>query len=133
MIHGVAAKARIVGAAFVEYVPEKDPSGSGTQAIARLASNFIAAVGGPGGRAAVRRGGRPCSAGPGEVAGESVVVDGVLVVLDRKKFGNGERRVDEYGTWRSSISRSTESCGAATWRASKSRMSHHMGMQSTEP
>ena len=46
VIHGVAAKARIVGAAFVEYVPEKDPTGIGAQAIARLASNVIAAVGG---------------------------------------------------------------------------------------
>ncbi len=46
VIHGVAAKATIVGAAFVEYVPEKDPSGTGAQAIARLASNVIAAVGG---------------------------------------------------------------------------------------
>jgi len=45
VIHGVAAKARIVGAAFVEYVPELDPTGSGAQAIARLASNVIAAVG----------------------------------------------------------------------------------------
>ncbi len=46
VIHGVAAKARIIGAAFVEYVPEQDPSGTGAQAIARLASNVIAAVGG---------------------------------------------------------------------------------------
>ncbi|MHA1152751.1 MAG: arginase family protein [Alphaproteobacteria bacterium] len=46
VIHGVAAKAKIVGAAFVEYVPEKDPTGTGAQAIARLASNVIAAVGG---------------------------------------------------------------------------------------
>ena len=46
VIHGVAAKATIVGAAFVEYVPERDPSGTGAQAIARLASNVIAAVGG---------------------------------------------------------------------------------------
>jgi agmatinase len=46
VIHGTAAKARIAGAAFVEYVPEKDPSGIGAQAIARLASNVIAAVGG---------------------------------------------------------------------------------------
>jgi agmatinase len=46
VIHGVAAKARIVGAAFVEYVPEQDPTGTGAQAIARLASNVIAAVGG---------------------------------------------------------------------------------------
>ncbi len=45
VIHGVAAKAKIVGAAFVEYVPEKDPSGIGAKAIARLASNVIAAVG----------------------------------------------------------------------------------------
>ena len=46
VIHGVAAKARIVGATFVEYVPEKDPTGTGAQAIARLASNVIAAIGG---------------------------------------------------------------------------------------
>ena len=45
VIHGVAARAKIVGANFVEYVPEKDPSGYGAQAIARLASNVIAAVG----------------------------------------------------------------------------------------
>jgi len=45
VIHGVAARATIVGAAFVEYVPERDPQGSGAQAIARLASNVIAAVG----------------------------------------------------------------------------------------
>lgn len=49
VIHGVAAKARIVGAAFVEYVPEKDSTGTGAQAIARLASNVIAAVGGQAG------------------------------------------------------------------------------------
>ncbi len=47
VIDGVAAKARIIGAAFVEYVPEQDPTGRGAQAIARLASNVIAAVGGP--------------------------------------------------------------------------------------
>ncbi len=46
VIHGTAAKARIIGAAFVEYVPEQDPTGAGAQAIARLASNVIAAVGG---------------------------------------------------------------------------------------
>jgi len=45
VIHGVAAKAKIIGAAFVEYVPEKDPTGTGAKAIARLASNVIAAVG----------------------------------------------------------------------------------------
>ena len=48
VIQGVAAKAKIVGAAFVEYVPERDPTGIGAQAIARLASNVIAAVGGRG-------------------------------------------------------------------------------------
>ncbi len=46
LIQGVAAKARIVGANFVEYVPEQDPSGHGAQAIARLACNVIAAVAG---------------------------------------------------------------------------------------
>ena len=44
LIHGVAAKARIVGAHFVEYVPEKDPERRGAQAIARLASNVAAAI-----------------------------------------------------------------------------------------
>jgi len=46
LIQGVAAKARIVGANFVEYVPERDPTTSGAQAIARLACNVIAAVAG---------------------------------------------------------------------------------------
>ena len=45
VVHGVAARAWIAGAAFVEYVPEKDPSGVGAQAIARIASNVIAAIG----------------------------------------------------------------------------------------
>lgn len=45
VIHGVAERARIVGAAFVEFVPERDPAGHGAQAIARLASNVVAAVG----------------------------------------------------------------------------------------
>ncbi|MCZ6754544.1 MAG: arginase family protein, partial [Gemmatimonadetes bacterium] len=45
VIHGVAAKAKIIGAAFVEYVPDKDPTGTGAKAIARLASNVIAVVG----------------------------------------------------------------------------------------
>ncbi len=49
VIHGTAAKARIIGAAFVEYVPERDPTATGAQAIARLASNVIAAVGGQAG------------------------------------------------------------------------------------
>jgi agmatinase len=44
LIHGVAARATIVGADFVEYVPEQDPTGCGAQAIARLASNVIAAT-----------------------------------------------------------------------------------------
>lgn len=44
IIVGIAAKAHIVGATFVEYVPEKDPTGTGAQAIARLASNVIAST-----------------------------------------------------------------------------------------
>ncbi len=64
VIHGVAAKPRFVVAAFVEYVPEKDPSSSGAQAIARLASNVIAAVGGQAGVQAGCRGGRPYSGRP---------------------------------------------------------------------
>ncbi len=44
IIYGLAAKARIVGADFVEYVPEKDPTGTGAQAIARLACNVIASA-----------------------------------------------------------------------------------------
>lgn len=44
VIHGVAARARIVGADFVEFVPERDPHGSGAQAIARLATNVITAI-----------------------------------------------------------------------------------------
>ena len=49
LIHGVAAEARIAGAAFVEYVPEKDPTGTVTKAIARPVGNVIAAVGGQAG------------------------------------------------------------------------------------
>ena len=45
VVHGVAARAWIAGAAFVEYVPERDPTGIGAQAIARIASNVIAAIG----------------------------------------------------------------------------------------
>ncbi len=45
VIQGVAAKARIAGAVFVEYVPEADPSGIGAKAIARLATNVIARIG----------------------------------------------------------------------------------------
>ncbi|MEQ8818538.1 MAG: arginase family protein [Thalassobaculum sp.] len=44
VILGVAARARIVGVDFVEYVPAKDPSGIGAKAIARLASVAVAAV-----------------------------------------------------------------------------------------
>jgi agmatinase len=44
VIHGVATRGRIVGVDFVEFVPERDPTGSGAQAIARLASNAITAV-----------------------------------------------------------------------------------------
>ena len=44
VIHGAAARGRIVGVDFVEYVPERDPAGSGAQAIARLASNAITAI-----------------------------------------------------------------------------------------
>ena len=42
LIQGLAAKARIVGCTFVEYVPEKDPTGTGAQALARLACSVIA-------------------------------------------------------------------------------------------
>lgn len=45
VIQGVADKARIAGATFVEYVPQQDPTAIGAKAIARLASNVIAAVG----------------------------------------------------------------------------------------
>jgi len=45
LIHGAAARAPLVGASFVEYVPDRDPSGNGARAIARLASNVIAAIG----------------------------------------------------------------------------------------
>ncbi len=44
LIHGVAGKARIAGACFVEYVPERDPTGYGAQALARLAANVIGAA-----------------------------------------------------------------------------------------
>lgn len=42
IIHGVAARGRIVGTTAVEYVPERDSTGSGAQAVARLLSNVIA-------------------------------------------------------------------------------------------
>lgn len=44
VILGVAARARIVGVDIVEYVPAKDPAGSGAKAIARLASVAVAAI-----------------------------------------------------------------------------------------
>lgn len=44
VIHGTAARGRIVAVDFVEYVPARDPHGLGAQAIARLASNVIAAI-----------------------------------------------------------------------------------------
>jgi len=45
LIFGIAERGRIVGANFVEYVPDKDPTGTGAQAIARLICNVIAAIG----------------------------------------------------------------------------------------
>jgi agmatinase len=45
LIRGVAARATIVGAAFVEFVPEKDVNGYGARVIARLASVIIATIG----------------------------------------------------------------------------------------
>lgn len=44
IIQGIAEKTRIVGADFVEYVPERDPTGTGAQAIARLASTVISSI-----------------------------------------------------------------------------------------
>ncbi|GHD59349.1 agmatinase [Thalassobaculum fulvum] len=44
VILGVAARGRIVGVDFVEYVPSKDPAGSGAKAIARLASVAVSAI-----------------------------------------------------------------------------------------
>ncbi len=45
LILGVSEKANIVGANFVEYVPERDPSGTGAAAIARIICNAISASG----------------------------------------------------------------------------------------
>lgn len=42
LMEGVTARANVVGATFIEYVPENDPQGVGGQAIARLASNLLA-------------------------------------------------------------------------------------------
>ena len=45
LIRGVASRATIVGAAFVEFMPEKDINGYGARVIARLASVIIATIG----------------------------------------------------------------------------------------
>ena len=45
LINGVATRAKIVGATFVEFVPEKDVNGYGARVIARLASVIIATIG----------------------------------------------------------------------------------------
>ncbi|MFW5679632.1 MAG: arginase family protein [Pseudomonadota bacterium] len=45
LIHGLEARAPIVGASFVEYVPARDPHGLGALVIARLVCNVIAAIG----------------------------------------------------------------------------------------
>ena len=44
LIHGVALRARIIGAAFVEFAPQKDPGNLSAQVIARLVSNVIAVI-----------------------------------------------------------------------------------------
>jgi len=45
LFEGLAARARIVGATVIEYVPERDPAGLGGQALARLACNLVSAIG----------------------------------------------------------------------------------------
>ena len=45
LIEGMAARATIIGATMVEYVAERDPSGLGAQAAARLLCNVITAIG----------------------------------------------------------------------------------------
>lgn len=45
LFDGLAARAHIVGATVVEYVPEKDPAGLGGQALARLVCNLISSIG----------------------------------------------------------------------------------------
>lgn len=45
LFEGLAARNRIVGAAVVEYVPERDPAGLGGKALARLICNLISAIG----------------------------------------------------------------------------------------
>lgn len=44
LIEGVASKARIVGATLVEYVPSRDPSGLGAQALGRIGCHLIDAM-----------------------------------------------------------------------------------------
>jgi agmatinase len=44
IIQGIAERTTIIGANFVEYVPEQDPQSRGAQAIARLACNVITAI-----------------------------------------------------------------------------------------
>ena len=41
MVHGLADRAKIIGAACVEYVPEKDPTTVGAQAVCRILCNLI--------------------------------------------------------------------------------------------
>lgn len=45
LFDGLAMRGSIVGAAVVEYVPARDPSGLGGQALARLVCNLISAIG----------------------------------------------------------------------------------------
>jgi len=44
LIHGLETRAPIAGVSLVEYVPAADPDGRGAQAVARLATNAIAAI-----------------------------------------------------------------------------------------
>ncbi|MFP4270256.1 MAG: arginase family protein, partial [Alphaproteobacteria bacterium] len=44
LIHGLETRAPIAGVSVVEYVPAADPDGRGAQAVARLATNAIAAI-----------------------------------------------------------------------------------------
>ena len=44
LLHGVAAKARIAGACFVEFVPERDPQGLAALTAARLVCNTIGLI-----------------------------------------------------------------------------------------
>ena len=45
IVLGITAKANIVGADFVEMMPERDPAGLGAMAVARLVSNTVASAG----------------------------------------------------------------------------------------